>query len=161
MTYLRMGVVGTAYKENEQRAPIHPEHLDSIPEVLRQNMYFETGYGERFGVSDSVLETKVKGLCSREEIFESCDVVLLPKPNSKDFSSFKEGQIIWGWPHCVQGPAITQEGIDKKLTYIAWEEMHVWGSNGQWLVHVFHINNELEMEILYQPPFSQCMLLPN
>ena len=21
--------------------------------------------------------------------------------------------------------------------------MHVWGSNGQWLVHVFHINNEL------------------
>ena len=143
MTYLRMGVVGTANKENEQRAPIHPEHLDSIPEVLRQNMYFETGYGDRFGVSDSFLETKVKGLCSREEIFESCDVVLLPKPTSKDFSSFKEGQIIWGWPHCVQGPAITQEGIDKKLTYIAWEEMHVWGSNGQWLVHVFHINNEL------------------
>ena len=35
MTYLRMGVIGTAYKENDQRAPIHPEHPDSIPEVLR------------------------------------------------------------------------------------------------------------------------------
>ena len=144
MTYLRMGVVGTAYKENEQRAPIHPEHLDSIPEVLRQNMYFETGYGGVFWCFRQCFGKQSKRIMfSRENFFESCDVVLLPKPTSKDFSSFKEGQIIWGWPHCVQGPAITQEGIDKKLTYIAWEEMHVWGSNGQWLVHVFHINNEL------------------
>lgn len=143
MSYLTLGVVGSSFKENEQRAPIHPEHIATIPDELRGYLFFEKGYGERFGVEDSEIEPLIGGLKSREELFESCDVILLPKPTSGDFSSFKEGQIIWGWPHCVQGEAITQVGIDKKLTYIAWEEMHIWGSKGQWLVHVFHLNNEL------------------
>lgn len=143
MSYLSLGVIGSSNKENEQRAPIHPNHIDSIPEALRAKMYFERGYGLRFGVSDAELEKKVAGLGSRAELFEQCDVVLLPKPTSEDFDSFREGQVIWGWPHCVQGQEITQVGIDKKLTYIAWEEMHIWSSQNQWLVHVFHINNEL------------------
>ncbi|MBM75004.1 MAG: alanine dehydrogenase [Proteobacteria bacterium] len=143
MSYLSLGVIGSSNKENEQRAPIHPDHIHTIAQELRAKMYFEHGYGERFGVSDEQLKTMVGGLRTRTELFEQCDVILLPKPTDDDFASFREGQVIWGWPHCVQGPKITQVGIDKKLTYIAWEEMHIWGEQNQWLVHVFHINNEL------------------
>ena len=140
---LTLGVIGSSNKENEKRAPIHPAHLNQIPASLRERIFLEQDYGLRFGVSDPELAPLVAGLMSREELFAHCDIILLPKPTEQDFSSFREGQVIWGWPHCVQGPAITQTGIDKRLTYIAWEEMHIWGKQDDWQVHVFHINNEL------------------
>lgn len=139
---LTMGVVGTSFKENEHRAPIHPDHLDGIDEALRRRMWFERGYGVRFGLADSELEPKVAGLCSREELFAKCDMMLLPKPTEQDFPFFREGQILCGWPHCVQGDAITQLAIDKKLTLLAWEAMHLWNGDA-WDLHVFHLNNEL------------------
>jgi alanine dehydrogenase len=140
---LTLGVIGSSHKENERRAPIHPDHLKQISATLRERIFLEKGYGLQFGVSDQELAPLVAGLMSRAELFEHCDIILLPKPTDEDFSSFRPGQIIWGWPHCVQGHGITQTGIDKRLTYIAWEEMHIWGKNDDWQVHVFHINNEL------------------
>ena len=68
--------------------------------------------------------------------------MLLPKPVDADFPYFREGQILWGWPHCVQGPAITQMGIDKKMTLIAWEAMNIWEGE-KWQSHIFQKNNEL------------------
>jgi hypothetical protein len=53
------------------------------------------------------------------------------------------GQIIWGWPHCVQDTALTQIAIDRRLTLIAFEAMHHWQADGGFAVHVFHKNNEL------------------
>ncbi len=141
-TPLTMGVIGTARKENELRAPIHPDHVARIDPALRARMLLERGYGERFGTSDAELVDAVGGLVSRDEIFERCDIVLLPKPTDADLPSFRPGQVIWGWPHCVQGPAITQVAIDRRLTYIAWEEMQIWRGD-TWQVHVFHKNNEL------------------
>ncbi len=143
MSKLTMGVVATSFKENDLRAPIHPKHLHLIDESLRQRIYMERGYGARFGYSDDDLGKLVAGMCSREEIFARCDIVLLPKPTEEDFEYFRDGQVLWGWPHCVQGPAITQLGIDKKLTFIAWEEMQRWNPDGSFMVHVFHTNNEL------------------
>jgi len=139
---LTMGVVGTALKKNEQRAPLDPEHLPLIDEKFREHIYLETGYGERFGVDDATLADQVAGLMSREELFAHCDIMLLPKPVDADFPYFREGQILWGWPHCVQGPAITQVGIDKKMTLIAWEAMNVWKGE-TWQMHIFQKNNEL------------------
>ena len=139
---LTMGVVGTALKKNEQRAPLDPEHLPVIDEKLRQHIYMETGYGERFGVDDDTLAGQVAGLMSREELFAHCDIILLPKPVEADFPYFRQGQILWGWPHCVQGSAITQVGIDKKMTMIAWEAMNIW-KDGKWQMHIFQKNNEL------------------
>ena len=55
----------------------------------------------------------------------------------------RDGQILWGWPHCVQDRAITQLAIDKKLTLIAFEAMNHWASDGGFGLHVFHKNNEL------------------
>ena len=139
---LTMGVVGTALKKNERRAPLDPEHLPLIDEKLREYIYLETGYGERFGVDDATLADQVAGLMSREELFAHCDIMLLPKPVDADFSYFREGQILWGWPHCVQGSAITQMGIDKKMTLIAWEAMNIWEGE-KWQRHIFQKNNEL------------------
>ncbi len=48
MTSLTLGVVGSSFKENELRVPIHPEQLDWIDLSVRKKMFFEVGYGERF-----------------------------------------------------------------------------------------------------------------
>ena len=55
----------------------------------------------------------------------------------------REGQVLWGWPHCVQDEEITQLSIDRRLTLIAFEAMNYWNNDGSFSLHVFHKNNEL------------------
>jgi alanine dehydrogenase len=143
MDQFSLGVLGTSSKENEFRRPIHPQHFDRIDADLRARMVLEHGYGERYGVSDEHLATLVSGIGSREEIIATSDVVLLPKPTLDDVASLREGQVLWGWPHAVQDPQLTQICIDRRLTLIAWEAMNHWTPSGGFLVHVFHMNNEL------------------
>ncbi|MHC4931424.1 MAG: N(5)-(carboxyethyl)ornithine synthase [Planctomycetota bacterium] len=143
MTGLTMGVVGTARKENELRAPIDPVHIAHIEPELRRRIWFETGYGERFGVRDSEIDSLAAGLLGRDLLFERCDIVVLAKPTEEDFPGLREGQILWGWPHCVQGEAITQLAIDRRLTLIAWEAMNLWSEGEVRGLHVFHKNNEI------------------
>lgn len=69
--------------------------------------------------------------------------MLLPKPMHEDIAELREGQVLWGWPHCVQDEKMTQIGIDRRLTLVAWEAMNHWTSTGAFSVHVFHKNNEL------------------
>lgn len=106
-------------------------------------MYFEAGYGEPFGISDAHLDTLVAGIRTREELVAECDVILLPKPLAKDLETLRHGQVLWGWPHCVQDEKLTQIAIDRKLTLIAFEAMNHWTSEGWFNLHVFHKNNEL------------------
>jgi alanine dehydrogenase len=143
MDQLSLGVLATSNKENELRLPIHPQHLDRIDADLRARIVLERGYGERFGVSDDQLTTRVGGLRTRAEIIATCDVVLLPKPTEDDMAGLRDGQVLWGWPHAVQDPQLTQISIDKRLTLIAWEAMNHWTPANEVLVHVFHLNNEL------------------
>lgn len=103
----------------------------------------ESGYGEQFGVDDQQLAQFVGSIGTRAEVIAASDVLLLPKPQPSDLEDMKEGQILWGWPHCVQDAAITQLAIDKKLTLIAFEAMNHWGPDGSFGLHVFHKNNEL------------------
>ena len=51
--------------------------------------------------------------------------------------------MLWGWPHCVQDPVLTQLAIDRRLTLIAFEVMNHWTQDGDVGLHVFHKNNEL------------------
>jgi len=143
MDQLSLGVLATSSKENEFRRPIHPQHFDRIDADLRARIILERGYGERYGVSDEHLATKVGGIRSREEVIASSDVILLPKPTLDDVASLRDGQVLWGWPHAVQDPQLTQISIDKRLTLIAWEAMNHWTPSGGFVVHVFHMNNEL------------------
>ncbi len=143
MDQLTLGVLATSSKENEFRLPIHPRHFDRIDADLRARILLERGYGDRYGVSEEHLATQVAGIRSREEIIATSDVVLLPKPTLDDVASLRDGQVLWGWPHAVQDPQLTQICIDKRLTLMAWEAMNHWTPSGSFVVHVFHMNNEL------------------
>ena len=114
MTLLGLGVIGTSAKENEFRLPLHPEHLSGLDADIRERMTLEHGYGERFGFSDADLSELVAGLASREEILAGSDVVVLPKPQHADVALLREGAVLWGWPHCVQDPGLTQLAIDRQ-----------------------------------------------
>ena len=140
---LTLGVLASTRKPAERRLPIHPLHFERIEPEVRRNIILEQGYGERFGISDAHLSTLVGRMAGREELLASADVVLLPKPQPEDLSELRDGQVLWGWPHCVQDRAITQLAIDKKLTLIAFEAMNHWASDGGFGLHVFHKNNEL------------------
>jgi alanine dehydrogenase len=143
MDQYSLGVLATSSKENERRLPIHPRHVERIDADLRARIFLEQGYGDRFGVPDDQLAGLVAGLRSRPEIIATTDVVLLPKPTPDDLVGLRDGQVLWGWPHAVQDDELTQIAIDKHLTLIAWEAMNHWTSSGAFVVHVFHMNNEL------------------
>jgi alanine dehydrogenase len=140
---LGLGVLATSSKENEFRLPIHPRHLDRIDADLRARMVLERGYGLRFGVSDDDIARHVAAVRSREEIIATTDIVLMPKPTLGEVAQLRDGQVLWGWPHVVQDTELTQLAIDKRLTVIAWEAMNHWSDSGAFVVHVFHMNNEL------------------
>jgi alanine dehydrogenase len=60
-----------------------------------------------------------------------------------DIAQLRSGQVLWGWPHCVQDEELTQLAIDRRLTLIAFEAMNHWNKDGSFNLHVFHKNNEL------------------
>jgi alanine dehydrogenase len=140
---LRLGVIGSSAKENEHRLPLHPEHLSRIPPELQQLITLEHGFGARFRRTDAELAGSVAGFATREEILAGSDVVLLPKPQHEDVAAMRAGQVLWGWPHCVQDTVLTQMAIDRELTMIAFEAMNHWTVDGTVGLHVFHKNNEL------------------
>jgi alanine dehydrogenase len=140
---LSLAVLARSRKENEHRLAIHPRHIEQIGAGLRARIFLEQGYGEQFGVPDEELAPWVGGLAPREQLLAECDVILLPKPLPQDVEQLRAGQILWGWPHCVQDEVITQLSIDKRLTLIAFEAMNYWSASGSFQLHVFHKNNEL------------------
>jgi len=143
VTALSLGVVASSAKENEHRLPLHPDHLVRVPPELRERMTLERGYGAHFGCPDDALAPHVAGFATRDEIVTRSDVVLLPKPQHADVERMHAGQVLWGWPHCVQDPVLTQLAIDRELTLIAFEAMNHWTVDQSVGLHVFHKNNEL------------------
>jgi len=140
---LRLGVLAHSAKENERRLAIHPRHLERIDPDLLARISLETGYGERFGVSDDALTDHVASMLDRSELIANCDVLLVPKPLAHELAEFREGQVVWGWPHVVQDEPMTQAAIDRRLTLIAFEAMNHWDGHGAFSLHVFHKNNEI------------------
>ena len=140
---LTLGVLGRSRKIDERRVALHPRQLERIPEELRGAVTLETGYGEQFGFSDAELAVTGVGVAAREAIVASADIVVLPKPLAADLEQLHEGQVLWGWPHCVQDVELTQAAIDRRLTLIAWEAMNHWNGDGSFSLHVFHLNNEI------------------
>lgn len=140
---LSIGVVGTSLKENERRLPVYPEHLPWIPEDVRRCMWFEEGYGSRLRYPDEYFKGYAAGCLPRDTLMTKMDLLLLPKATELDLRSMKLNAILCGWCHCVQNKRITQAAIDRRLTLIAWEAMHLWGPNSQRLVHIFYKNNEI------------------
>jgi alanine dehydrogenase len=143
MNQLSLGIVGRSNKENEHRVAVHPRHIERIDPDLRARIILERGYGERFGISDADIEPLVGRMAPRNELIARSEIILMPKPTLADVAGLRDGQVLWGWPHLVQDTPFTQLAIDKRLTVIAWEAMTHWTSDGQFNLHVFHMNNEL------------------
>jgi alanine dehydrogenase len=143
MNTLTLGVMAHSQKENERRLPLHPAHLARIPDELRAQIFLESGYGLPFGLSDEQLAETVGGFRTHAQLVAECDIILQPKPLLADIRELREGQVLWGWPHCVQDEELTQVAIDRKLTLIAFEAMNHWNKDGSFSLHVFHKNNEL------------------
>ncbi len=143
MNMLKFGVIGTSRKEDEQRIPIHPDHLTRLPEQIRRQLIFEEGYGTPFDITDSEMSDQSGGVATRHELLANIGNVILAKPVLADFEELNEGGILWGYPHCVQQRSHTQAAIDRKQTLIAFEDMFVWGPNGQMGRHTFYKNNEM------------------
>lgn len=141
--HLSLGVLAHSRKPNEQRLPIHPAHFSRIEPDIRQRIFLEHGYGEDFGATDEGLAKLVGGMRSRAELIAECDVIVLPKVQAEDLAEFRVGQVVWGWPHCVQDFTQTQVAIDRRQTLIAFEAMNHWQADGGFGLHVFHKNNEL------------------
>lgn len=140
---LSLGVLSRSRKANERRLPIHPAHFAKIDPGIRERIFLEHGYGGDFDATDDALAELVGGIRTREQLIADCDVILLPKVQAQDLAELRAGQIVLGWPHCVQDEELTQIAIDRRLTLIAFEAMNHWQSDGGFGLHVFHKNNEL------------------
>ena len=143
MSELTLGVIGTSKKVDEQRVPIHPDHLPRLPESVRRQLVFEEGYGERFGRTDAEMAAESGGVASRHELLAELGSVILNKPMLADLEELKVGGLLWGYPHCAQQRSITQTAIDRRQTLIAFEDMFVWSPNGTIGRHTFYKNNEM------------------
>ena len=140
---LSLGVLSRSRKPNERRLPIHPAHFSRIDHRIRRRIFLEHGYGAEFGATDDALAELVGGVRTRDQLIADCDIILLPKVQAEDLTELNAGQVVWGWPHCVQDTALTQIAIDRRLTLIAFEAMNHWQADGGFGLHVFHKNNEL------------------
>ncbi len=139
----QLGVIGTSMKDDERRYPIHPDHLTRIPQSLREQLIFETGYGNAFGISDQSIASMTGGMASREDILSRSETVIIAKPIPEDLKQLRFGGTLWGYTHCVQQPQITQTAIDRQQTLIAFEDMFVWSPAGKVGRHTFYKNNEM------------------
>ena len=142
MNNLKIGVIGTSKKKDEQRYPIHPAHLSRIPEKLRKQLIFEEGYGLPFGITDEQIASQTGGIASRYDLLSKIGTVIINKPILEDLQDLCIGGTLWGYVHCVQQRDITQAAIDRKQTLIAFEDMFVWSNNIQGR-HTFYKNNEM------------------
>ncbi|ASG67818.1 alanine dehydrogenase [Francisella halioticida] len=137
------GVISTSKNNYEKRLPINPELLLKIPRDIRNNLIFEAGYGESFGISDEKIASLTAGISSREEILKTIGNVILITPTPKDLKEIKENSTILGWTNCVKDKEITQLAIDKKLTLISFEAMFLSNKEEKVKQNIFHQTNEL------------------
>ena len=143
MSQLKIGVAHTSKKKNEKRIPIHPDHFLRLPKHIKSQLVFEKGYGEPFNISDEEMCEQISGVASRSELLSKMDAVIIAKPVLEDLEELKQGGILWGYHHCVQQTAFTQLAIERKQTLIAFEDMFIWGPNGEIGRHSFYKNNEM------------------
>ena len=143
MSHCITGIVGTSLQENERRIPVHPDHLSGIPRDIRHDIFFERGYGSAFGATDYMMERLGFNLLSRDDLFERCDLLVLPRPVREDYDMMRPGMALTGWGLFALEDTYTQIFIDKRMTTIDFASMFEWDGNGNRGRHLFERNNEL------------------
>jgi len=141
--YPKIAVIGTSLRENEHRLPVHPAHLEHIPNALRKQLYFDKGYGARFGLSDKIITNLGFSIDDRDELIKTSDIVIIPKPMEADLMSIAEGAIVWGWLHFVLYGDLADICIQRKHTVVTWEAMYENDLSEGRARHTFKNNNAL------------------
>ncbi|MDD2579441.1 MAG: N(5)-(carboxyethyl)ornithine synthase [Eubacteriales bacterium] len=139
-------------KENERRRAILP---DQLPQIHHRNqLYFETGYGQALGFSDEAYLRHGVHIAPTGEILR-CDIVSDVKIGDADYlDQLHEGQTMFGYVHALQNKALTDQLIRQSLTVITWEDMFQNGRN------IFWRNNELAGEAAVMHAFTLFGRLP-
>ena len=146
---MEMNTIGfpISHKENEKRRAILPE--DVKKSKFPHQFYFEKGYAEVLGITDSEYEMSGANVVKREVVLAQ-NIICDPKIGDGDYlANLKPGTIIFGWMHATQNRSITDKCIESKLTAYAWEKMYYKGR------HIFWKNNELAGEAAILNAF-QC-----
>lgn len=135
-----------SHKENENRRAMIPPDVSKIshPEAL----FFERGYGNVMGFSDSDYESVGARVAERNTVLGK-NIICDPKIGDAEYLSFLKDQTVFGWIHAVQNREITDKLIDGRLSAYAWENMTQKGR------HIFWRNNELAGEAAIMHAF-QC-----
>lgn len=123
-------------KNNEKRRALLAQDLKKIKHL--DYLYFEQGYGESIGLSDS--DYKGASFVSREEVLK-CDVIVDVKLGDADYlNELEDGKFLCGWAHAVQNINFTTKAIDKKFSVLAWE--NIFKDNR----YIFYKNREIAGE---------------
>ena len=144
MGQLSLGVVSRSRKEDERRLAIHPLHVERIDTDLRAAPL--PGARLRRALRRARPAAGAAGGRAPDPRPAARRLRCRPAAQAaaaRTSSRCGSGQVLWGWPHCVQDQEITQLGIDRRLTLIAFEAMNYWSDDGSFSLHVFHKNNEL------------------
>ena len=102
MDQLSLGVMARSLKENEHRLPLHPEHLDRIPEDLRGRSSSSTATASGTACPTTSSSGSSAASAAASSSWRECDVILRPSRCSATSRRCGTGQVLWGWPHCVQ-----------------------------------------------------------
>lgn len=135
------------HKENEMRRALIPSDLSKIKNT--DMLYFESGYGDVLGYTDSEYMKYGAHIAMREKVLQQ-DIICDPKVGDAEYlTDLHEGQTIFGWVHLVQNRDITDAVLGSKLTAYVWEDMFDEGR------HSFWRNNEMAGEAAIMHAF-QC-----
>lgn len=107
-------------KESDGRAVIVPS---DIPNLLKSNkVLFEKGLGSKIGYSDSEYVAKGAVCKSKEEIWESSDVLIKYKaPTEEDYRYFKKDKVFMGLMHPEGNPRLLEEFNNSRMTTYSFE----------------------------------------
>lgn len=123
-------------KENERRRALLPSEVVSLRNP--QSLYFQHGYGEVLGIKDREYVEAGANVTEYSRLFDHPVVCCMKSPTLEEREHYtRDGQLLFGWIHAVQGRSITDWLVDRQLSAIAWEDMCADGR------HVFWRNNEI------------------
>ncbi len=141
-------------KKNEKRRALIPNDILKVKN--KKYLFFEKGYGDVLGYSDSDYIKAGSNIGSRQEVLLK-DVICEPKIGDATYlDEILDSKTIFGWVHAVQNKEVTKQIIKKKFSTLAWEAMNKNGRNLFWknselagkaaILHAFPIYGRLPNE---------------
>ncbi|MEO1772398.1 N(5)-(carboxyethyl)ornithine synthase [Candidatus Enterococcus ferrettii] len=129
MSKRTMGFV-IGHKPNEKRRALLPSDIQDIQN--KQQLIFETGYGEHLGIEDAAYEQLDCRVLQRDQVLQQ-DIICDPKIGEADYlDSLKKGQVLFGWIHTSSNQTSLEPLYRRGVEMIAWERMYQDNRHSFW-----------------------------